>query len=156
MRSRSIALATLTFAATAFSAGAQDDDRPTWSLKASTPTADLVGEWELSILSGGANSNEVSNAAELAQVGVTKGSSFQLTVKLVDPNGAVTDVTGSPKLMYRPKGCMSIGANGVATVLQSAPAPWTCDLGDPIPVTVIYADQTTRVAAVNMYLFKIN
>lgn len=156
MRSRSIALAILTVAATAFSAGAQDDDRPTWSLKASTPTADLVGEWELSTLSGGASANEVSAAAGLAQVGVTKGSSFQLTVKLVDPNGAVTDVTGSLKLMYRPKGCMSIGTNGVATVLQSAPAPWTCDPGDPIPVTVIYADQATGVAAVNKYLFKIN
>lgn len=146
----------LTVAFTAFSAAAQDAGRPTWSLKASTPTADLVGEWELSTLSGGANASEVFAAAELAQVGVAKGASFQLTVKLVDPTGVVTDVTGSPKLMYRPKGCMSIGTNGVATVLQTAAAPWTCNPGDPIPVTVIYADQATGVAAMNMYLFKIN
>jgi hypothetical protein len=98
----------------------------------------------------------VSSAARLAQVGVTKGSTFQLTVKLVSPAGVVTDVTGSPKLLYRPKGCMSIGANGLATVLKSAPAPWTCNPGDPVPVTIIYADQATGIAAVNMYLFKIN
>lgn len=29
---------------------------------------------------------------------VTRGSSFQLQVKMVDPSAAVTDVTGSPKL----------------------------------------------------------
>ena len=51
---------------------------------------------------------------------------------------------------------MSIGANGLATVLKSAPAPWTCNPGDPVPVTIIYADQATGIAAVNMYLFKIN
>ncbi|WP_421567599.1 hypothetical protein [Stenotrophomonas sp. PD6] len=108
------------------------------------------------MLSGGASASEVFNAAGVAQVGVTKGSSFQLSVKLVDPAGAITDVTGSPKLIYRPKGCMSIGANGVVTVLQSASAPWNCNPGDPVPVTIIYADQATGVAAVNMYLFKIN
>lgn len=156
MRSRSIALGFLTAAATTFSAGAQDEGRPTWSLKASTPSADLVGEWELSTLSGGAGASEVLSAARIAQVGVTTGSSFQLRVKLVDPAGVTTDVTGSSKLIYRPKGCMSIAANGVATVLQSAPAPWTCNPGDPVPVTIVYADQTTGVAAMNMYLFKIN
>ncbi len=51
---------------------------------------------------------------------------------------------------------MSIGANGIATVLRSAPEPWTCNSGDPVPLTIIYADQSTGVAAVNMYLFKIN
>lgn len=77
-----------------------------------------------------------------AQVGVTKGDSLQLTGKLVNLAGRVTDVTGSPKLIYRPKGCMSITANGVATVVRSAPALWTCNSGDPIEVSVIYADQT--------------
>jgi len=156
MRSTSVILAVLAAAAMTFSVGAQSDDRPTWSLKASTPSTDLVGEWELSTLSGAATANEVFSAAGIAQVGVARGSSFQLRVKLVDPAGNTTDVTGSPKLIYRPKGCMSIGTNGVATVLHSAPAPWTCSAGDPIPVTVIYADQTTGVAAVNMYLFKID
>lgn len=143
-------------AATALPAGAQEDGRPTWSLKASTPTAKLIGEWELSNPSGDARANHVSGAAGIAQAGVTKGASFQLTVKLVNPAGAITDVTGSSKLIYRPKGCMSIAANGIATVLRSAPAPWTCNSGDPIPVTIIYADKATGVAAVNMYVFKIN
>lgn len=156
MRSASVTLAVLAIAAMSFSAGAQSDDRPTWSLKTSTPNADLVGEWELSTLSGAATAKEVFSAADVAQVGVAKGTSFQLSVKLVDPAGNTTDITGSPKLIYRPKGCMSIGTNGVATVLQSAPAPWTCNTGDPVPVTVIYADQATGVAAVNMYLFKID
>lgn len=114
-RSRALALATLAAAATTFAAGAQNNDKPTWSLKASTPTAKLVGEWELSNPSGNARSSQLSNAAGMAQVGVTKGSSFQLTVKLVSPAGVVSDVTGSPKLTYRPKGCMSIGVNGIAT-----------------------------------------
>lgn len=156
VRGKALTLVTLAFAATAFSAGAQNHDKPTWSLKTSTPTAKLIGEWELSNPSGNARASQVPSAASSAQVGVTKGSSFQLTVKLVSPAGVVTDVTGSPKLMYRPKGCMSIAANGVATVLRSAPAPWTCNPGDPVPVTIIYADQATGVAAVNMYLFKIN
>jgi hypothetical protein len=156
MRITSVKLALLAAAITSFSAGAQDDGRPAWSLKASIPTADLVGEWELSTLSGGASASEVFNAADVAQVGVSKGASFQLGVKLVSPAGVETDVTGSPKLIYRPKGCMSIESNGVATVLQSAPAPWTCNSGDPVPVTVVYADQTAGVAAINMYLFKIN
>ncbi|WP_146033422.1 hypothetical protein [Stenotrophomonas sp. VV52] len=146
----------LAAATTAPSAGAQDDGRPTWSLKASTPTAKLIGEWELSNPSGGARANHVSGAAGIAQVGVTKGASFQLTVKLVSPAGAITDVTGSSNLIYRPKGCMSIAANGIATVLRSAPAPWTCNPGDPIPVTIIYADKATGVAAMNMYVFTIN
>ena len=151
-----LALAMLAAAAATFPAGAQNHDKPTWSLKTSTPTAKLVGEWELSNPPGSARASQVSSAARLAQVGVTKGSTFQLTVKLVSPAGVVTDVTGSPKLLYRPKGCMSIGANGLATVLKSAPAPWTCNPGDPVPVTIIYADQATGIAAVNMYLFKIN
>lgn len=156
MRSGGLSLAMLAAAATAYSASAQDSDKPTWSLKASTPAAKLIGEWELSNSSDNAREGQVPSAASMAQVGVTKGTSFQLTVKLVSPAGVVTDVTGSPKLIYRPKGCMSIAANGITTVLRSASAPWTCNTGDTIPLTVIYADQATGVAAVNMYLFKIN
>lgn len=137
-------------------AHAQGDDRPGWSLKASTPSAELVGEWELSARSNGASTSEASRAAELAQPGVTLGSSFQLQVKLVDPNGAVTHITGSPKLIYRPQGCMAVGADGIATVLQTAAPPWTCTPGDPIPLTIIYADATNGIGAMNMYLFKIN
>lgn len=153
-RSRSLAMTAA--AATALSAGAQNHDKPTWSLQTSTPTAKLIGEWELSNSSGSPKVSQVPSATGSAPVGVTKGSSFQLTVKLVSPVGVVTDVTGSPMLMYRAKGCMSITTNGVATVLRSAPAPWTCDPGEPVPVTIIYADQATGVGAVNTYLFKIN
>lgn len=155
LRSGALVLAILASTVTAFSAGAQSSDKPTWSLQASTPTAKLVGEWELSNPSANAKASQAPSAAGIAQVGVTKGSSFQLAVKLVSPAGAVTDVTGSPKLLYRPKGCMTIGPNGVATVPQSAPAPWTCNSGDPVALSVIYADQATGVAAMNMYLFKI-
>lgn len=155
-RSRVRALVMLTFAVAAFSSSAQNDGRPTWSLKASTPTAKLIGEWELSNPSGGARANQGSGAAGIAQVGVAIGASFQLSVKLVSPAGDITDVTGSSNLIYRPKGCMSIAPNGIATVLRSAPPPWTCNPGDPIPVTIIYADKATGVAAMNMYVFTIN
>lgn len=155
-RTLALVLAMLAATATAFSAGAQNSDKPTWSLKASTPTAKLVGEWELSNPSANARASQASSPAGIAPVGVTKGSSFQLTVKLVSPAGVVTDVTVSPKLLYRPKGRMTIGANGVATVPHSAPAPLTCNSGDPVAFSVIYADQATGVAAMNMYLFKIN
>lgn len=156
IRCGATALVMLAVAVTAFSAGAQNSNKPTWSLKASTSTAKLVGEWELSNPSANAKASQAPSAADIVQVGVAKGSSFQLRVKLVSPAGVVTDVTGSPKLLYRPKGCMSIGANGVATVPHSAPAPWTCNSGDPVALSVIYADQATGVAAMNMYLFKIN
>lgn len=157
MRSKGIMLLVLVAAMTAVSAGAQTDDgRPTWSLKASTPKAHLVGEWELSNPSGNAGAQKNSSGAGMTQLGVSKGSSFQLTVKLVSPAGVVKDVTGSPKLMYRPKGCMTVGATGIAAIPKSAPAPWTCNPGDPVPLTIIYADQATGIAAMNMYLFKIN
>lgn len=108
------------------------------------------------MLSGSANAVEVSAAADIAQVGVARGSSFQLKVKLVDPVGAETDVTGSSKLIYLPQGCMSVSADGTATVLQATAPPWTCNPGDPVPLTIIYADKASGIGAVNMYLFKIN
>ncbi len=142
----------LALMAASLGAHAQNDGRPTWSIKTSTPTANLVGEWELSTPPG---RTPTSKEISAAQVGVSSGASFQLKVKLVNPAGGTTDVTGSSKLSYRPQGCMSVNAKGVATVLKSAPPPWTCSPGDPIPLTIIYADQTTKVAAMNMYLFKI-
>jgi hypothetical protein len=154
MQSQSIILLALSLIS--FGAMAQSDARPTWSLKTSVPSGELVGEWELSELSATASDSEVATAAAAAQVGVAAGSTFQLKVKLVDPTGAITDVTGSPKLIYRPKGCMSVNASGVATVLQTAAAPWTCNAGDPVPLTIIYGDQAIGAGAVNMYVFKIN
>lgn len=154
MQSQSIALLALSLVS--FGALAQSDARPTWSLKTSVPSGELVGEWELSELSATATDAAVASAAAVAQVEVEAGSSFQLEVKLVDPTGAVTNVTGSSKLIYRPKGCMSVSASGVATILQSAPAPWTCNVGDPVPLTIIYGDEATGAGAVNMYVFKIN
>lgn len=154
MRSRSVVfLALAMFTSVAL---AQDSTLPTWSLKSSTPFSDLVGEWELSMFSGGSNEREVAAAAASAQVKVTRGSSFQLRVKLVNPAGVETDVTGSSKLMYLPKGCMVVSEDGIATVLQSAMAPWTCAPGDSVPLTIIYVDKTSDVAAVNMYLFSID
>lgn len=145
----------LTLLAVAPGAFAQDDGRPTSSLKASTPQGQLVGEWELSMASGNLSQFGAGTAPGIKPTKVAQGSSFQLKVKLIDPNGKEKDVTGSSKLIYRPKGCMSVAANGVATVLKTAPAPWTCNAGDAIPLTIIYADESTGVGAVNMYLFSI-
>lgn len=46
MRSMALALAMLAASFSALSAAAQSGDSPTWSLKASTPSAKLVGEWQ--------------------------------------------------------------------------------------------------------------
>lgn len=145
----------LTLLAVAPGASAQDDGRPTSSLKVSTPQGELVGEWELSMASGNLSQFGAGTAPGIKPTKVAQGSSFQLKVKLTTPNGKAKDVTGSSKLIYRPKGCMSVAASGVATVLKTAPAPWTCNAGDPIPLTIIYADESTGVGAVNMYLFSI-
>lgn len=140
----------------AFTANAQDDGRPTWSLRASIAGQDLIGEWELSQLSSGASKEEVLSSALVSQVGVAQGAALQIQVKLVNPSGVVTDVTGSPKLMYRPKACLTVAANGTATVAQASDSLWPCDKGAPIPLTIIYADQSAGVAAVNMYLMKVD
>lgn len=149
-------LTAVLLSALVFSANAQDDGRPTWSLQAAIAGEDLIGEWELSQLSSGASQQEVLSGALVSQVGVAQGAAFQIQVKLVDPSGVVTDVTGSPKLMYRPKACLTVAANGSATVAQASDSLWPCDKGAPIPLTIIYADQSAGVAAVNMYLMKVD
>lgn len=152
---RRLASTLLTLLVIAPAALAQDDDRPTSTLKASTPQGELVGEWELSMAKDNLSQFGAGTAPGIKPTKVAQGSSFQIKVKLIDPNGKAKDVTGSPKLIYRPKGCMSVTATGVATVLKTAPAPWTCNTGDPMPLTIIYADESTGVGAVNMYLFSI-
>ena len=146
-------LALATFASAAY---AQSDAKPNWSLRTSTPSAALVGEWELASRSNGMAADSGPGAADAARASVARGASFQLRVKLVDPTGSITDITGSPKLIYRPKGCMAVDAGGVATVLQTAAPPWTCGPGDAIPLTIIYADAPAGVAAMNMYVFTID
>lgn len=152
---RSAALALLVLGTLTFQSVAQSDVRPTSSLKASIQGEELIGEWELSSLSGSADENEVLSAADTAKVSITRGSSFQIQVKILDPAGSVQDVTGSPNLMYLPKGCLVVQADGKATVPQSIAAPWSCDSGEPVPLTIIYSDGASGAAAVNMYLFKL-
>lgn len=137
-----------------FDAGAQTADRPEWSIRASIGSVDLIGEWELSTLLENSTSEEVLDGAAVSQVGVEMGSSFQLSVKLVSPSGQVSDITGSSKLMYRPKACMTVAANGVATVVPDANALWACEKGDPIPLTIIYADPSSKIATMNVYLLR--
>lgn len=140
--------------ALAFGSSAQSDERPDWSIRASIGNVDLIGEWELSELLSDASSEEVLAGAAVSQVGVKRNSSFQVNVQLVSPNGAVTDITGSSKLMYRPKACMTVASNGVATVVPGENSLWTCEKGDPIPLTIIYADPTSKVVAMNIYLLQ--
>ncbi len=152
---RSAAIAVLALCAMTFQSVAQDDMRPTSSLKASVEGEELIGEWELSLLSSSGDESEVLSAADTAQVSITRGSSFQIQVKILDPAGSVTDVTGSPNLMYLPKGCLLVQADGNATVPQSTAAPWSCDPGEPVPLTIIYSDGASGATAMNMYLFKL-
>lgn len=140
----------------ALNSQAQDAIPPAWSLRAAIAGEELTGEWELSQLSTAASANEVVSSAEVSQVGVAPGASFLIQVKLVDPAGVTTDVTGSAKLVYRPKACLTVAADGTATVATTPSSLWSCEKGAPIPLTIIYADQTAGIAAVNMYLMRVN
>lgn len=125
---------------------------PSWTLKARINGVELVGEWELDDIPGEATADAATAAAV---VRVDKDSTFQLGVDLLDPNGARQDVSGSTKLMYRSLGCLTITSAGVATVAAPPSSRWSCDAGGLIPLTIIYKDEASGVAAINMYLFKI-
>ncbi|QBG93822.1 hypothetical protein EYR26_23170 [Xanthomonas oryzae] len=132
---------------------AQNDDPPTWTIRAAIPGKQLVGEWELSKIK---SQDELLQMSTSAQVDVSRGSSFQIEVKLINPAGVEVDVTGSSKLLYRPKACLSITAGGLATLPSIPSSPGTCQPGDPVPFTIIYFDKSAGVAAANMYSMKIN
>ncbi|WP_146095081.1 hypothetical protein [Xanthomonas arboricola] len=132
---------------------AQSDAPPTWTIRASITGKQLVGEWELSKIK---SQDELLQAATSAQVGVNRGSSFQIEVKLVNPAGVETDVTGSSKLLYRPKACLNVTTSGMATLPSIPSSPGTCLPGDPVPFTIIYFDKSAGIAAANMYSMKIN
>lgn len=155
MQGRRLILLVL-LAITPYGALAQDDAPPTWSIRASIAGEELVGEWELSELSKGAGAGEVFSSAEVSKVGVQRGSSFQIHVELVNPAGEASDITGSAGLIYRPKACLTITAAGVATVAQSSTSLWACNKGDPVPITIIYIDKSSGVAAVNMYMMTLD
>ncbi len=148
-------LTCLSLALGSFGAMAQEDQRPTWSLKTSLQGKELIGEWELSSMPATSNSASLRAAALAAPTGVKSGSTVQFRVKLVDPNGVVTDVTGSNKLRYMPKGCLAFTPDGKATVSKTSTPPWSCSKGDPVMLSIIYADDVTKQAAVNMYVLTI-
>ncbi|MEA9588185.1 hypothetical protein VC279_14655 [Xanthomonas sp. WHRI 10064A] len=142
----------LLFGAIPVGVSAQNDAPPTWTIRASIPGKQLVGEWELSKIK---SQDELLQAATSAQVEVNRGSSFQLEVKIVNPAGVETDVTGSSKLLYRPKACLNVTASGMATLPSIPSSPGTCLPGDPVPFTIIYLDKSAGIAAANMYSMKI-
>lgn len=138
-----------------FGAAAQEDQLPTWSLKASLGGKELVGEWELSKMPIVGDGENVKAAALASSTGVIAGSTVQFQIKLIDPDGVSTDITGSNKLTYLPKGCLVFAPNGKATVSQTSTPPWSCDKGDPVLLSIIYEDDVTNQAAINMYLLRI-
>ncbi|QJD66449.1 hypothetical protein HG421_01015 [Xanthomonas campestris pv. badrii] len=132
---------------------AQNDVPPTWTIRAAIPGKQLLGEWELAKIT---SQDELMRQAAAAQVGVSRGSSFQIEVKLVNPAGVEMDVTGSSKLLYRPKACLIVTAGGLATLPSIPSSPGTCQPGDPVPFTIIYFDKSAGIAAANMYSMKID
>ncbi|PKM31123.1 MAG: hypothetical protein CVV07_02885 [Gammaproteobacteria bacterium HGW-Gammaproteobacteria-11] len=155
MRSQTIATLALALvvstAALAQDAGAP----PAWTLKARIEGVEMVGDWELARIRATSGDSAADNAADTSQIAVAKDSTFQIGVDIVDAAGVRQDVSGSPKLIYRPQGCLSVNSVGVATV-ATAPSPrWTCNVGDVIPLTIVYKEDATNVAAMNMYLLKI-
>lgn len=155
MRSKAISAVTLLLALSG-SVQAQDTGLPpTWSLKAKVNGVDLVGDWELARIRATNGDAVADQAAANSQVSVVKDSVFQINVDIVSPNGVNQNVSGSPNLIYRPQGCLSISANGVATVATAPSRRWTCNAGDVIPLTIVYKDTSTMISAMNMYLLKI-
>ncbi|SON77920.1 GlyB [Xanthomonas phaseoli pv. phaseoli] len=147
------ALIFLLLAASSMRAHAQNDAPPTWTIRAAISGNQLVGEWELSKIT---SQDELLQRAASAQIGIARGASFQIQVTLVNPVGVEVDVTGSSKLIYRPKACLNVTPSGMATLPSIPSSPGTCQPGDPLPITIIYFDKTAGVAAANMYAMKIN
>nr|WP_180165733.1 hypothetical protein [Stenotrophomonas sp. SbOxS2]NYT98486.1 hypothetical protein [Stenotrophomonas sp. SbOxS2] len=145
----------LSLALISFGAVAQEDQPPTWSLQASLEGKELVGEWELSKMPIVGDGENVKAAALDSSTGVKAGSTVQFRVKLIDPNGVATDITGSDKLMYLPKGCLVFTPDGKAAISQASTPPWSCDKGDPVMLSIVYADDVTNQTAINMYLLRI-
>lgn len=142
--------------AVGFSTRAQDNGLPpTWSLKVQINGFELVGDWELARIRANNGDAAADQAAEKSQTSVTKNSTFQINVDILSPNGTRQNVSGSPNLIYRAQGCLSISTNGVATVTTPPSPRWTCNVGDVIPLTIVYKDASAMIAAMNMYLLKI-
>jgi|SRR5690606_7118122 len=154
MRYKAVVLSALVLAWGA--AQSQDSGAPpTWSLEARINGVELVGDWELGRIRGIEGDAAADQAADSSEVSVAKNSSFQISVDLLNPTGTRQDVTGSSNLIYRPQGCLSITSAGVATVATASSPRWTCNAGDVIPLTIVYKDEANGVAAMNMYLLKI-
>lgn len=149
------ALAGFCLALGSFNAAAQDDAPPTWSLKASLQGKELTGEWELSKIPIEGDGENVKAAARAAISGVKAGSTVQFQIKLIAPNGVTTDITGSNKLIYQPMGCLDFTPDGKAKVATASTPPWSCDKGDPVLLSIIYSDDVTNQAAINMYMLRI-
>lgn len=101
----------------------------TWGLQASIAGEELTGAWGLSQVSSAVNRREVLAGAEVSQVGVVLGTYFPIQVKLVDPVGTVMGVTGSAKILCRPKACLTVTVGGTATVAESPTSLWACEKG---------------------------
>lgn len=151
MRSKTLGL----LLACALASSASQGGPPAWNLKARINGVELVGEFELAQIRATQSAAAADQAVADAEFPVAAGASFNISVDLVNPQGTRQDVTGSPKLIYRPNGCLTISSNGQATVSAPPSSQWTCNSGDVIPLTIIHKDETADVAAMNMYLLKI-
>jgi len=151
---RSMTLATALLATTTFNPTfASADERPTWSLQLQLDGHPVVGEFELMDIPVNRDPTTLESAAASAVRPVRQLSKFKLSLFLRGPDGSLTDVTGSPLLTYRPKNCLRVTQSGMAEVLGETEG---CFAGDPAPLSVIYANHAEDIAAINMYLFKVD
>lgn len=150
---RSITALTILLAATLNFNLASATERPTWALMLNIGGHPVTGEYELAEIPVTGNPADMINATEAAVRTVHQLSKFQLNVILKAPDGSQVDVTGSAFLIYRPKNCLRISQSGMAEVLDDAAG---CSVGDPAPLSIIYADHSRDIAAINMYLFKVD
>lgn len=51
---------------------------------------------------------------------------------------------------------MTAAANGISTVVPDANALCGYVKGDPIPLTIIYGDLSSKIATMNVYLLRVD
>ena len=82
---------------------------------------------------------------------IAQNSSFQLVVNVTQPDGSVTDMTGSSRLTYESWGCLTVSNSGFVSVVPSS----SCK-GARLPMLwVVLHDQAGNPITLNEYNFRV-
>lgn len=145
-------IVTLSLALFATLSAAQTASLNTNSSLTLTINGSLVkGSTELSPQMRGKTRAETDAISEAAIFPLKSNESFQLKVEVVDQPGRRTDITGSNRLRYQHFGCLTISAQGFASVVPTA----SCSGPEYPTLHIIYSDLDGKPTHMNEYLFKV-